>query len=201
MTARNYLATLLVLGCMAFMASAADQIALTIHVHEGDLNGTLLSGVRITGQDASGEDFDVTTDSDGIAIVKGEPGTWTFAFEKSGYETLYLNWDATKTEDTAAYLEKTSSQEVSSSQDQVTLTIYVHEGSLDGDLLSGVQISGEDAAGNSFQGTTDSSGTAVITGAPGSWQFTFEKRGYETLTLKYDAAQTEATAAYLEKST
>jgi len=186
---------------MALVASAADQIALTIHVHEGDLNGTLLSGVRITGQDASGEDFDVTTDSDGIAIVKGEPGTWTFAFEKTGYQTLYLNWDATKTEDTAAYLERTSSKTTSSSQDQVTLTVYVHEGSLDGDLLSGVQISGEDAAGDSFEATTDSSGTAVITGAPGSWQFTFEKRGYQTLTLNYDATQTEATAAYLEKST
>lgn len=200
MTAQNYLATLLILGCMAFTASAADQIALTIHVHEGDLNGTLLSGVQITGQDASGKDFEATTDSDGIAIVKGEPGTWTFVFKKSGYETLYLNWDATKTEDTAAYLERASSKMSSSSQDQVTLTIYVHEGSLEGDLLSGVQIFGEDAAGDSFEATTDSSGTAVITGTPGSWQFTFEKRGYETLTLNYDVAQTEATAAYLEKS-
>ena len=201
MTARNYLAALLVLVSMAFMASAADQITLTIHVHEGDLNGTLLSGVQIAGQDASGEGFDVTTDSDGIAIVTGTPGTWTFTFEKSGYETLYLNWDATKTEDTAAYLEKTSYKKTLSSQDQVTLTIHVHEGSLDGDLLSGVQISGKDAAGNSFEGTTDSSGTAIITGTPGTWTFTFKKIGHETLTLKYNATQTEATAAYLEKST
>jgi len=76
----------------------------------------------------------------------------------------------------------------------------MHDGSIDGDLLSGVTISGTDAAGNSFEGKTGSSGTAVISGVPGIWQFSFEKSGYDSLDLTYNATQTESTAAYLDKS-
>ncbi|MEM0499277.1 MAG: hypothetical protein QW781_07270, partial [Methanothrix sp.] len=133
---------------------------------------------------------------DGIAEISGVPGTWQFTFEKDGYETLYLKYDALQTEETAAYLEKA----VTSSQDEVTLTIHVHEGSLDGSVLSDVHISGIDGAGNSFEAVTDSDGIAEISGVPGTWQFTFEKDGYETLYLKYDALQTEETAAYLESA-
>jgi hypothetical protein len=104
----HYLAALLMLGCMALTASAADEVTLTIHVHDGSLDGDALSHVDITGTDAAGNKFEGLTDSDGIAIISGEPGSWTFTFEKDGYDPLYLMYNATTTEDTAAYLEKSS---------------------------------------------------------------------------------------------
>ncbi|RQW79651.1 MAG: hypothetical protein EHM14_07865 [Methanothrix sp.] len=199
----HYLATLLLLGSMTMLAGAASEVTLSVYVHDGDINGTLLSGVQITGTDASGNAFEGTTNSDGIAEISGEQGTWTFTFEKDGYDPLYLKYDATTSEDTAAYLEKSSSDASTSgasSQDSVDLTVYVHDGSIDGDLLSGVAVTGTDASGNSFEEKTGSSGTAIVSGTPGTWQFSFEKSGYETLYLTYNATQTESTAAYLEKS-
>lgn len=104
----NCMAALILLGCMALTASAADAVTLTVHVHDGSLDGDLLSGVSISGADEAGNGFEAITDSDGIAVINGEPGTWTFTFEMDGYEPLYLKYDATTTEDTAAYLEKSS---------------------------------------------------------------------------------------------
>jgi hypothetical protein len=86
------------------------------------------------------------------------------------------------------------------SQEQATLTTYVHDGSLDGALLSSVQITGQDAGGNTFQGTTDSNGAAVFTGIPGNWAFTFTKDGYDALNLNYSVNETQEAAAYLVKS-
>ncbi len=185
---------------MALTAYSQGQVALTIYVHESDLNGTMLSGVQVTGTDAAGNDFAETTDSDGVVVVYGNPGTWQFAFSKEGYETLDLSYDVTETEEAAAYLLKETLTQEDSSQDEVALTVYVHEGDLNGTLLSGVQITGEDAAGNEFAGFTDSNGAVVIYGQPGTWQFAFSKEGYESLDLSYDVADTEEAAAYLEKT-
>ncbi|WP_292489680.1 hypothetical protein [Methanoculleus sp. 10] len=38
----------------------------------------------------------------------------------------------------------------------VTLTLYIHDGSTSGSLLSNVQVTGSDGAGNSFSKTTSS---------------------------------------------
>ena len=169
-----------------------EQVALTIYVHEGDLNGTLLSGVQVGGQDAAGNSFQAMTDSTGAATISGLPGTWQFTFAKEGYQTLNLNYDVAQTEEAAAYLPRAVQP-----QGQVALTIYVHEGDLNGTLLSGVQVDGQDAAGNSFQAMTDSTGAATISGLPGTWQFTFANEGYQTLNLNYNVTQTEEAAAYL----
>jgi hypothetical protein len=67
--------------------------------------------------------------------------------------------------------------EVKSSQ-EVTLNLYVHDGSADGPVLSGAEVTGQDAAGNSFAKTTDPNGCVVITGVAGGWQFTATKAGY-----------------------
>ena len=185
---------------MALTAHSQEQAALTIYVHESDLNGTMLSGVQVTGTDAAGNDFAGITDSDGVVVIYGEPGTWQFTFSKEGYESADLNYDVAETEEAAAYLLKETLTQEDSSQDEVALTVHVHEGDLNGTLLSGVQIVGEDAAGNEFAGVTDSNGAVVIYGPPGTWQFTFFKDGYETLDLSYDVAETEEAAAYLEKT-
>ncbi|VVB64682.1 WD domain, G-beta repeat [uncultured archaeon] len=61
---------------------------------------------------------------------------------------------------------------------EVTLTLYVHEGSVNGPMLSGAEVTGQDAAGSKFSQMTDANGFVVITGSPGSWQFTVTKPGY-----------------------
>ena len=86
-------------------------------------------------------------------------------------------------------------------QDQVNFTVYVHEGSLNGTALSDVQVTGQDASGNSFRGITDSDGSAVLTGMPGTWQFSFTKDGYETLNISYNVTQTDYGDVYLQKNT
>ena len=44
------------------------------------------------------------TDSNGVVVVKGQPGTWQFVFIKDGYETLDLSYDVTETGEGAVYL-------------------------------------------------------------------------------------------------
>jgi len=189
-----YLTALLILSSMALPAACQDGISLTVTVHEEALDGPLLSEVLITGLDGTGNEFAGVTDSDGVAVISGTPGAWQFAFQKNGYDDLNLQYNATQTEETAAYLEK------SSEADQVALAVYVHEGSLDGPILSDVQITGQDGDGNDFAGITNSSGVAIISGIPGSWQFAFQKDGYDALYLEYNATQGEEVAAYLEKA-
>ena len=87
------------------------------------------------------------TDSNGAVVVKGQPGTWQFVFTKEGYEALNLSHNITEAVKGAVYLKKASQ-----SQEQVSQTVYVYEGDLNGTLLSGVQVTGQDAAGNSFEG-------------------------------------------------
>jgi|GEM_PF-1512351 len=174
-----------------------DQVALTVYVHEGDFNGTMLPGVEITGQDAEGNSFEEVTDSNGAAVIEGQTGTWQLSFAKEGYEPLDLNYDVTQTDEAAAYLQRDN---LTQSQEQVALMVYVHEGDLNGTMLSGVQITGQDAEGNSFEEVTDINGSAVIEGQPGAWQFSFAKEGYETLDLNYDVTQTDEAAAYLQRA-
>ncbi|VVB72012.1 Uncharacterised protein [uncultured archaeon] len=234
MKAWYYLAALAMLCCTAIPAYSQEQVTMTVYVHDGSLNGALLSGVQITGQDAAGNVFKATTDSSGVALVSGEPGAWQFAFQKAGYDVLFLKYNATESEEAAAYLEEsstagdaltaqedTSRQEVTDSEaviskktdfaeedayaqsnyasrNQVELTVYVHDGSLSGALLSGVQIIGQDASGSNFEATTDSIGSAAVSGAPGTWIFSFVKDGYTTLNLLYNVTESEEAAAYLE---
>ena len=86
-------------------------------------------------------------------------------------------------------------------QEQVDFTVYVHDGSLNGTALSGVQVTGQDAAGSSFSAITGSDGSAVVSGQPGTWQFSFAKQGYEPLSLSYNVTSTDYGDVYLQKST
>ncbi len=193
-TLRLLVALLLIGCCMTIAASAQEQIALSIYVHEGNLNGTMQSDVQVTGQDAKGSPLKATTDANGIAVVKGVPGTWQLALEKANYQPIELTYEAVQTEEVAAYLEKTIYS------DPISLTLYVYEGSLNGTTLSGVQITGRDATGSELEATTDASGVAVISGTPGSWELSLTKAGYmSVINLSFDATESEEVGAYLEK--
>jgi hypothetical protein len=196
MNLSRLLVAFLLIGCFSLQAASAQSaIALSIYVHEGNLNGTMLSDVRITGQDAEGNSLTSTTDADGIAVINGLPGTWKLDFEKSDYQPIELSYDALQTEEVAAYLEKTESSQ------PITLTVYVYDGSLNGTELSGVQITGRDAAGGEISATTDADGAAAISGTPGSWELSFSKAGYESvINLSFEATESEEVGAYLEKA-
>jgi len=178
------------------------QVALTVLVHEGSVNGMLLSGVRIDGSDAAGNEFEAVTDSYGSAVISGVPGTWLFNFAKEGYQSVSLQYNVSETHEAAAYLqpaaEAAQMQPSVQSQELVALTVLVHEGSVNGMLLSGVRIDGSDAAGNEFEAVTDSYGSAVISGVPGTWLFNFAKEGYQSVSLQYNVSETHEAAAYLQ---
>ena len=180
---------------MVLASSAMEQISLSIYVHEGNLNGTMLTGAQVSGQDADGSSITATTDSNGVAVLNGVPGTWQLAIEKDNYQPIELTYDATETEEVAAYLEKTESS------DPISLTLYVFEGNMNGTALSGVQLSGKDASGCEFSATTDASGSAVISGTPGSWELTLTKTGYApVVNLGFEATESDEVGAYLEKA-
>ena|GEM_PF-836410 len=245
---------LLIGSSMILTASSQEQVSQTVYAHEGDLNGTLLSGVQVAGQDAAGNSFNGMTNSSGVVVVSGQPGTWLFVFIKDGYKTLDLSYNVTETGDGAVYLvrsdqpseqiapSQTNSQLeaisksttadqtqletnatplvvtqpyqereklnptddsktlTASSSEQVSQTVYAHEGDLNGTLLSGVQVAGRDAAGNRFEGMTNSYGVVVVSGQPGTWLFVFIKDGYETLNLSYNVTETGEGAVYLVRS-
>ena len=78
----------------------------------------------------------------------------------------------------------------------VTLTLYIHDGA-GGTVLSGVQITGTDAAGTAFNETTDGSGLVTITGAAGTWNFTAVKSGYTDRSWTQDIVVTGAVHAFM----
>ena len=82
---------------------------------------------------------------------------------------------------------------------QVTLTLYVHEGSKNGPTISGAQVVGQDGSGNAFQGTTDSNGYMVLTGYPGTWSFTASAYGYSDNGWSQDISSTCTKHASLQK--
>jgi len=179
---------------MAFGACAQEQIALSIYIHEGNLNGTMLSGAQVTGQDAKGSSLKATTDENGVAVLKGQPGTWQLTFNKADYQPIELTYDAVQTEDVAAYLEKAVSS------NPISLTLYVYEGSMNGTTLSDVLVSGKDAAGSEFMVTTNADGSAALSGTPGSWELTLTKAGYKpVVNLGFEATELDDLGAYLEK--
>jgi tetratricopeptide (TPR) repeat protein len=115
-------ALILLISCsMISIAYSQDQVSQTVYVYEGDFNGTLLSGVQVTGQDAAGKNFEGMTDSNGVLVLNGQPGTWQFKFTKEGYEPLDLSYDVTETDEGAVYLIRSdqSYEQISSSQNNL----------------------------------------------------------------------------------
>ncbi|RQW78365.1 MAG: hypothetical protein EHM14_12220 [Methanothrix sp.] len=190
------------------LANEVEPVVLTVDVHQDSVNGAPLAGVQIAGLDAAGNAFEAATNSTGKAVISGVPGTWQFEFAKDGYESASLNYNVTETHEAAAYLQATAksnptqmqSRDPGSEVEMVELTVDVNKGSINGSPLAGVQITGLDAAGNAFEAATNSTGKAVISGVPGTWQFEFARDGYGSLNLAYNVTETHEAAAYLELS-
>lgn len=86
-------------------------------------------------------------------------------------------WSAWKNGEYTIYIPEAESA-LGVTLNQSTLTLYIHEGSVSGPVISGAQVTGFDADGNSFQGITDSEGYVTLTGNPGIWSFTASAYGY-----------------------
>ena len=83
----------------------------------------------------------------------------------------------------------------------VTLTLYVHNGSVSGPVLSGALVTGSDGAGQSFNQTTGTGGYVTITGTPGTWQFTASDVGYTSTSWSQSITATGQKDAFLTPST
>jgi hypothetical protein len=185
----------LIIGSITMLtAFAQDQVSQTVRVYENNSNGTALSDVQVKALDEMGVLLEGITDSNGVVVISGQPGTWQFIFMKDGYNSLDLYFNVTETGEDAVYLQREA-------QNQVTQTVFVHEGDLNGTMLSDVRVTGQDAAGINFEGITDSKGVVVISGQPGTWQFIFMKDGYSPLESDYNVTKTDYDNVYLQKAT
>lgn len=196
----SILALMVICGTV-LTASSQEQVAWTVYVYDGSFNGSMLSGVQVTGMDAAGNSFEGITDSNGSVALYGVPGAWRFEFMKDGYDTLDGSYNVTHTGEGSVYLQR-AAQTTSETQFQnwVAQTVYVYDGDFNGTMLSDVQVTGNDAAGNSFEGITDSNGSVTLYGQPGTWQFAFTKEGYNTLELSYDVTESGEGEVYLQRA-
>jgi outer membrane protein assembly factor BamB len=168
-----------------------EDVTLTLYVHENSASGPIIVGAQVTGQDGAGNSFSQTTNSNGYVTITGVPGTWSFTASKTGYNANSWSQDITSTCTKHAYLIKQVAN--------VTLTLYVHEGSASGPIIVGAQVTGQDGAGNSFSQTTNSNGYVTVTGVPGTWSFTASKSGYDTNSWSQSITTTCEKHAYLIK--
>ena len=205
-----------------------QQVTLTLYVHEGSTSGQLLQGAQVNGYDGANSYFNQTTDSSGYMTITGVPGTWQFTASGNGYDDNTWSQPITSTGRKDAYIFKTVQQQLPAYQpptyqppasqppayqppvyqppayqtpQQVTLTLYVHEGSVNGPLLQGARVTGSDAGSNYFNQITNSNGYVTITGVPGTWQFTASGNGYDDNTWPQSITSTAQKDAYIFKTT
>jgi len=128
----------------------------------------------------------------------------TFTFDITAPSTTGTHWfEARMVHDGVAWFGGILSKaiEVQNPTYIVTLTLYMHEGSSSGPVLSGVRVTGKDEVGNTFDKTTNTNGYVAITGLSGTWQFTAWKLGYKTKSWSQRITATSTVHAYLLKTT
>ena len=81
----------------------------------------------------------------------------------------------------------------------VSITVYAHDGGASGPLLSGVDLTGTDGAGQAFDQTTGAEGFATITGAAGNWQFNAARAGYSAKSWSQDITADGRADAFLTR--
>jgi GH25 family lysozyme M1 (1,4-beta-N-acetylmuramidase) len=166
---------------------------LTLYIHEDSASGPIVQNAHVTGSDGSGIPFDKTTDSSGSVIITGVPGTWLFIVSKSGYNPNSWSQSITATGRKDAFITKI--QPI-----PVTLTLYIHEDSASGPIVQNARVTGSDGSGIPFDKTTDPSGSVVITGVPGTWQFIVSKSGYNPNSWSQSITATGRKDAFITKS-
>lgn len=77
--------------------AAIEEVALTLFVRDGSASGPVISGAEVTGEDAAGSSFYQITDSNGLVVIRGLPGTWYFTATKPGYAARSWSQEITTT--------------------------------------------------------------------------------------------------------
>ena len=144
---------------------APYSTVLTLYVHEGSSNGPLLSGVSITGKDASGTTFSRTTGSSGTATIQGNAGIWSFSASKDGYVTA--SWEKILTADSRndAFLKKsdtTGNIHVTSNPSGASITLNGSSQGVTPKDFSGISA-GSHTIKLSKPGYSDDTGTVTVT--------------------------------------
>jgi len=160
---------------------APEQAIAYFSVQKGSVVGpVLVPGAIITIQDGSGKVIQQQVDNNGHATIAGTVGLWQYAITAPGYATQkgYLSVSSGSTTSTSNNLQpdesgrsKTETVSFDPVPTQVTETLQAAPGTL---------ITGTDGKGNMIQATADENGYAVITAAPGDWQWTASAPGYLT---------------------
>ena len=181
--------------------TTTPPVTLTLYVRDGSASGPTISGVYVNGNDYEGKSFSQQTNSNGYVTLSGKPGTWQFTITKSGYTTQSWSQDISATTTKQAFFPAKTTTPVQTTTPPVTLTLYVHDGSASGPLISGVAVTGIDADGKSFSQQTNSNGYVTLSGKPGTWQFTITKSGYTTQSWSQDISATTTKQAFFPAKT
>jgi len=142
---------------------------------KGTLAGYSFQASRSLARTHQGTSFNRLTTSKWICNHLWTTRAWQFTFAKEGYKPVSLNYNVTKTHEAAAYLQKITQSSRTGCSDNLCSwrePQWV--------ATTRVQITGTDAAENSFVGITDSNGLRHQR-QPGAWQFTILQRGLQTL--------------------
>ena len=191
------------------VSNQPTPVILTLYFRDGSASGPVIQGAQVVGQDASGNSFQETADSRGYVTIAGDPGTWSFTASADGYKSNSWAQGITETDTKDAFLQKEKSSTEGSAEPQqqepiasatpVTLTLYVHDGDQNGPAIIDAEVTGQDGSGNSFQQTTDRSGSVIISGNPGTWSFSASAFGYQTKSWSQQISDTCDSYEYLQQ--
>jgi len=86
-------------------ASIGFPVTLTLYVHNGDANGPIIPGAQVTGQDGSGNGFQVITGDLGYVTITENPGTWSITASAPGFQNKSWNQIITDNSTRHAFLQ------------------------------------------------------------------------------------------------
>jgi len=140
-------------------------LGVTFNLNASDSDGTISAWALVTG------------DGTNYSGYGNPPATKTHVYANPGtYNAIFGVFD----DDNATNFAM-DSVVVNQPVPQATLTLYIHEGNVNGQIIPGARINGTDDSGKSFDVTTNSDGYATITGSIGVWNFTTSKNGYKSV--------------------
>jgi hypothetical protein len=145
-------------------------------------------------------------------VINNENYALDFDTKAKNYLTLFRN-NPDKTEKLLTWLNSVTSTSTPVAVDvlslgippqeqnqEITLTLYVHEGDANGPTISRAQVTGQDGSGSSFQQTTNLNGYVSIAGDPGTWSFSASADGYEVNNWNQEITEADTKDAFLRKS-
>lgn len=170
-----------------------NNVRLSLYTECGCKDGASLSGVRVTGQDASGTLFDVTTDINGYASIEGSPGSWQFTASKEGYVTNPWTMPVTESDtkysfllnDNTAWISKTDTTRTLSNEELMRTVITIFpEGDVPGKSGESIRTTAYAVAKAESGGNPSVWGDKGLGDSLGLWQINLcwhpEYKGHES---------------------